>query len=85
MARSCFPNDGLNGGNGHTPADVTCEIPLELCSLIKLTTFFLDIVFTGSGAVLPDSAHDDNYITDFGLLRSMGDSLVGKLVDQLGL
>ena len=25
MARTCFPNDNLNGNNGHTPVDVTCK------------------------------------------------------------
>lgn len=25
VARTCFPDDGLNGGNGHTAADVTCK------------------------------------------------------------
>jgi chitosanase len=25
MAQACFPSEGLNGGNGHTAADVTCE------------------------------------------------------------
>lgn len=44
-----------------------------------------DIVFTGDDAVLPDSAIGNNYLTDFALLQSMGDSLLGDLVDQLGL
>ena len=25
MARTCFPNDDLNGNKGHTAADVTCK------------------------------------------------------------
>jgi len=25
MARTCFPNEDLNGNNGHDPADVTCK------------------------------------------------------------
>lgn len=25
MARTCFPNDNLNGNNGHGDADVTCK------------------------------------------------------------
>lgn len=25
MARTCFPNDNLNGGVGHDAADVTCK------------------------------------------------------------
>jgi chitosanase len=25
MARTCFPDDDLNGNSGHTPADVTCK------------------------------------------------------------
>jgi hypothetical protein len=24
-AQTCFPNDGLDGGNGHDPQDVLCE------------------------------------------------------------
>lgn len=84
MARSCFPNDNLNGANGHAPADVTCEFISTAYSSVNLMSN-TDIVFTGSSAVLPDSAHDANYITDYAKLRSMGDSLVGKLVDQLKL
>jgi chitosanase len=25
MARTCFPNDDLNGNSGHEQADVTCK------------------------------------------------------------
>jgi hypothetical protein len=25
MARTCFPDDDLNGNSGHAPADVTCK------------------------------------------------------------
>ncbi|RHZ43460.1 glycoside hydrolase family 75 protein [Aspergillus thermomutatus] len=67
MARTCFPDDDLNGNNGHVPANVTY------------------IVFTGDNAVLPSSAVNDNYITNFTKLRSLGDSLVNALVSQLGL
>ena len=44
-----------------------------------------DIVFTGSGAVLPSSALNKNYVTNFSTLRSMGDSLVNSLAKNLGL
>lgn len=27
MAQTCFPNEGLNGNNGHTPLDVLCTPP----------------------------------------------------------
>ncbi|PYH96596.1 hypothetical protein BO71DRAFT_407556 [Aspergillus ellipticus CBS 707.79] len=67
MARTCFPNDDLNGDAGHVPADVTY------------------IVFTGEKAVLPSSALNKNYITNFDTLRSMGDSLVGALASKLDL
>ncbi|KAE8356744.1 fungal chitosanase of glycosyl hydrolase group 75-domain-containing protein [Aspergillus coremiiformis] len=43
------------------------------------------IVFTGDSAVLPGSALDSNYVTDFDALRSMGDKLVGALVSNLRL
>ncbi|GKZ24489.1 hypothetical protein AbraIFM66951_010713 [Aspergillus brasiliensis] len=67
MARTCFPDDDLNGAEGHAEADVTY------------------IVFTGDDAVLPSSALDKNYITNFSTLRSMGDKLVGALASNLGL
>ncbi|KAE8375670.1 endo-chitosanase C [Aspergillus bertholletiae] len=43
------------------------------------------IVFTGDKAVVPSSALNKNYITDFDILRSMGDSFVGALAKNLGL
>ncbi|OGM48814.1 fungal chitosanase [Aspergillus bombycis] len=43
------------------------------------------IVFTGDKAVLPSSALNENYITNFDTLRSMGDSLVGALAKNLNL
>ncbi|EIT79551.1 fungal chitosanase of glycosyl hydrolase group 75-domain-containing protein [Aspergillus flavus] len=67
MARTCFPEEDLNGNKGHTAADVTY------------------IVFTGDKAVLPSSALNKNYITNFDTLRSMGDSLVGALAKNLNL
>ncbi|PWY75357.1 hypothetical protein BO70DRAFT_95044 [Aspergillus heteromorphus CBS 117.55] len=67
MARTCFPDEGLSGGKGHTAADVTY------------------IVFTGNNAVLPPSALNRNYLTNFGTLRAMGDKLVGDLVSNLKL
>ncbi|KAG2413844.1 hypothetical protein HFD88_003033 [Aspergillus terreus] len=67
MARTCFPNEGLNGNKGHTAADVTY------------------ILFTGDESVLPASALNENYITNFSTLRSMGDKLVNALASNLGL
>ncbi|CAG8061968.1 unnamed protein product [Penicillium olsonii] len=67
MARTCFPNDDLNGNAGHGAADVTY------------------IVFTGAESVLPGSALNKNYITNFSTLRSMGDRLVNALAKNLGL
>ncbi|PLN81936.1 Chitosanase-domain-containing protein [Aspergillus taichungensis] len=67
MARTCFPNDDLNGNKGHTAADVTY------------------ILFTGKNSVLPSSALNENYITNFSTLRSMGDKLVNALASNLGL
>ncbi|RDW92923.1 glycoside hydrolase family 75 protein [Aspergillus mulundensis] len=43
------------------------------------------ILFLGPNAVLPGTAMNDNYITDFGALRSMGDKLVNSLVRNIGL
>ncbi|KAF7590820.1 hypothetical protein BBP40_002342 [Aspergillus hancockii] len=42
------------------------------------------IVFTGSDAVLPGSALNANYITNFDTLRSTGDKLVTALASNLG-
>lgn len=44
-----------------------------------------DIVFTGSDAVLPGSALNEHYITDFATLRSMGDKLISSLAKSLQL
>ncbi|KAL4788653.1 fungal chitosanase of glycosyl hydrolase group 75-domain-containing protein [Aspergillus varians] len=43
------------------------------------------IVYTGPKAVLPPTALDDNYITDFDKLRSMGDDLTTSLSRNLGI
>jgi hypothetical protein len=44
----------------------------------------IDILFLGNDAVLPTKAMNKNYITDFGVLRSMGDRLVGNLARNIG-
>ncbi|KAJ5453105.1 Fungal chitosanase [Penicillium cf. griseofulvum] len=67
MARTCFPNDDLNGNRGHEQADVTY------------------ILFTGSDSVLPSSALNKNYVTNFTTLRSMGDKLMTALAKNLKL
>ncbi|KAJ5805961.1 uncharacterized protein N7503_003563 [Penicillium pulvis] len=67
MARTCFPNDDLNGNAGHGSVDVTY------------------ILFTGKDSVLPSSALNKNYITNFSTLRSMGDNLMSSLARDLGL
>lgn len=90
MARTCFPSEDLNGNNGHTKADVTCELPMILFNASNHVQdphlqFNTDIIFTGDKAVLPDSAIGENYLTNFALLTSMGDSLMNALVGQLGL
>ncbi|KAL3450373.1 fungal chitosanase of glycosyl hydrolase group 75-domain-containing protein [Aspergillus insuetus] len=43
------------------------------------------ILFTGSNAVLPPSAVNEHYITDFGTLKFMGDRLVNALLVNLRL
>jgi chitosanase len=50
-----------------------------------LNVLFIDIIFTGDDAVLPDSAIGNNYLTDFATLTSMGNSFMADLVDELGL
>lgn len=86
LARTCFPNDDLNGNSGHTPADVTCKISRYLLFLAPLLTIVsIDIVFTGDDAVLPKSAINNNYVTDFDTLKSMGDEFMADLVNSLGL
>ncbi|KAJ5773064.1 hypothetical protein N7457_007960 [Penicillium paradoxum] len=67
MARTCFPNDDLNGNSGHVDPDVTY------------------ILFTGKDSVLPSSALNENYITNFSTLRSMGDKLMTALAKNLNL
>lgn len=44
-----------------------------------------DILFTGKDAVLPSSALNKNYITNFTTLRSMGDKLMSALAKSLNL
>ncbi|KAL4819752.1 fungal chitosanase of glycosyl hydrolase group 75-domain-containing protein [Aspergillus spinulosporus] len=48
-------------------------------------TAILDIVFLGEDAVLPASAMNDRYITDFDTLRAKGDALVNALASNIGL
>jgi len=56
------------------------------CTLcVLLTLLSLDIVFTGDDAVLPDSAINNNYVTDFDTLKAMGDEFMTDLVNSLGL
>ncbi|KAJ0416256.1 fungal chitosanase of glycosyl hydrolase group 75-domain-containing protein [Aspergillus carlsbadensis] len=43
------------------------------------------ILFAGEQAVLPETAHNDKFITDFDTLRSMGDNLVTSLLGNLGI
>ncbi|KAJ5720446.1 uncharacterized protein N7483_008380 [Penicillium malachiteum] len=66
MTRTCFPNDNLDGSNGHTGLDVAY------------------ILFTGNNTVLPSSALNKNYITNFTTLRSMCDKLIGGRMKNLG-
>jgi chitosanase len=42
-------------------------------------------VFTGDDAVMPSSAINNNYVTDFDTLKSMGDEFMADLVSSLGL
>ncbi|KAK1138500.1 hypothetical protein N8T08_002450 [Aspergillus melleus] len=67
MARTCFPDDNLDGNKGHSEPDVTY------------------IVFTGKDAVLPSSAINEHYITNFGTLKSMGNKLMSDLASSLAL
>jgi chitosanase len=87
MARTCFPDDDLRGNSGHAEADVTCThpsipFPTNLPAGQPTRT---DILFTGQNAVLPPSAVNEHYITDFGTLKFMGDRLVNALLVNLRL
>lgn len=84
MARTCFPNDNLNGGVGHDAADVTCKSGTYM-SLFRHLLIQKDILFTGDDAVLPSSALNKNYVTNFTTLRSMGDKLMTALAKNLKL
>jgi chitosanase len=87
MARTCFPDDDLGGNSGHAEADVTCKhpfIPLQT-NLAAGQLTRTDILFTGQNAVLPPSAVNEHYITDFGTLKFMGDRLVNALLVNLRL
>lgn len=86
MARTCFPNDDLNGNSGHGAVDVTCEFYNTLLfSIHVLPLTQTDILFTGSDAVLPSSALNKNYVTNFSTLRAMGDKLITALAKNLNL
>lgn len=86
LARTCFPTEDLNGNNGHTKADVTCKYFMRYVFVIHVADHpFIDIVFTGDDAVLPDTAINNNYVTDFDTLKSMGDEFMTDLVKSLGL
>lgn len=67
LASKCFPTEGISGAKGHGTTDVTCK-PGS------------DIAFD---KVLPSSAINKNFITNFDTLRTMGDELVGKIVAQV--
>ncbi|GAB1197267.1 hypothetical protein APSETT444_006560 [Aspergillus pseudonomiae] len=85
MAKTCFPNDNLQGNNAHSSKDVTCKCSCRLNHPKKeLLTNCKDILFTGERAVLPDNVIDKTYITDFDTLRTMGDKLARALASNLG-
>jgi chitosanase len=85
MARTCFPNDDLNGNSGHGAVDVTCEFKTLLFFKSSSNQTSQDILFTGNDAVLPSSALNKNYVTNFSTLRSMGDKLITALAKNLNL
>lgn len=35
MARTCFPDQGLNGNRGHADVDVTCELRTNGLTVMK--------------------------------------------------
>ncbi len=97
MANTCFPSEGLNGGKGHTDADVTCECSKKKPAICLLGVYDyetspqansareIDIFFTGDDSVLPSSAIGKNYLTNFQALKSLGDKLMKDLVSSLHL
>jgi chitosanase len=86
MARTCFPDEDLNGNNGHDALDVTCELwHIRMICVVchDLLTVLPDIVFVGKESILSDSAMNSKYITDFTQLRSVGDKLMTALEKNL--
>ena len=84
MARTCFPNDNLAGDKGHTESDVTCNWS-PITSTNAIANRQPDILFLGDKSVLPGDVVDENYISDFGKLKSMGDDLMTSLLSNIGL
>lgn len=84
MARTCFPNDNLAGDKGHTKADVTCNCS-SITSKNSVANRQPDILFLGDKSVLPGDVVDENYISDFGKLKSMGDDLMNSLLSNIRL
>lgn len=64
-----------------SPVCTRLYVPSAFDSLI----FLADIVFTGEGAVLPDSAINEHYIINFDTLKFMGDQLMTGLVGSLNI
>lgn len=71
MAHTCFPNEGLNGGKGHSALDVLCKNPLFPCLIT-------DIVFNTEFNQINETA-----ITDFAALRKLGDQKMEALIMAL--
>jgi chitosanase len=79
MVQTCFPDEGLDGGNGHTRLDVLCK---SLSHNTILTTpnvsNFLDILF---GNQVPKGVGETTI--DIEALRTLGDKQARSLVQAL--
>ena len=84
MAQTCFPNDGLDGNQGHTGIDVLCELlvaAIEHYPPAKDTTVPpIDIHF---GKQVPTGVGDTTI--DITALKKLGDEQVTKLAQALGV
>lgn len=83
MAQTCFPNEALDGGKGHSTTNVLCKslarlgVPLLLESDAVLS---IDVLF---GNQVPDGVGDKTI--DIKTLKALGDQQAKKLAKALGL
>lgn len=71
MANTCFPHEGLNGGNGHVQLDVTCMVYIIFVLIVDVVFFteFKDV--------------SNTEITNFNALRTIGDEKMNELLQLI--